>query len=65
MCFMKDLHQGRKLAAFAEIYSKAVMNMEENRKSPEVIQFQMEGLKVMTEGVLGIKKGQDGNNRNL
>ena len=56
----EDLHQEEKLAAFAEIYSKAVMNMEENRKSPEVIQFQMEGLKVMTEGVLGIKRDRTG-----
>lgn len=52
----EDLHPEEKLSALAEVYSKAVIGMEESRKSPEVLQFQMEGLRLMTEGVLGIKR---------
>lgn len=52
----ENLHPEEKLSALAEIYSKAVMGMEESRRSPEVLQFQTEGLRLMTEGVLGIKR---------
>ena len=52
----EHLHPEEKLSALAEVYSKAVIGMEESRKSPEVLQFQTEGLRLMTEGVLGIKR---------